>query len=53
MITYRDSNNRQDYTVLFKKASAKLGLTPITKEVIDANGNKSYTYWRRVQNQGQ
>ena len=33
MITYMDSSNRQDYTVLFEKASAKLGLIPIDQEV--------------------
>ena len=33
MITYIDSENRQDYTVLFKKASTKLGLLPIVEEV--------------------
>lgn len=33
MITYMDSSNRQDYTVLFEKASAKLGLIPIDQEI--------------------
>lgn len=33
MITYINSENKQDYTVLFSKASAKLGLIPIEKEV--------------------
>lgn len=28
-----DSSNRQDYTVLFEKASAKLGLIPIDQEI--------------------
>ena len=33
MITYIDSENRQNYTVLFDKASTKLGLKPIIEEV--------------------
>lgn len=33
MITYIDSENRQNYTVLFDKASTKLGLKPIVEEV--------------------
>ena len=53
MITYIDSSNKQDYTVLFEKASAKLGLTPIIKEVVGANGEPEYEYWRRVQEEGQ
>lgn len=35
MITYIDSENRQNYTVLFDKASTKLGLKPIIEEVRD------------------
>lgn len=31
MITYVDSKNSQNYTVLFEKASAKLGLAPFRK----------------------
>lgn len=41
MITYIDSNNKQNYTVLFNKASAILGLTPIIKEVYN---EKTLTY---------
>lgn len=52
MITYIDSSNKQDYTVLFDKASAKLGLTPIVKEVVDENGDISYEYYRRIQKDG-
>lgn len=52
MITYIDSSNKQDYTVLFDKASAKLGLTPIVKEIVDENGDISYEYYRRVQKDG-
>ncbi len=48
MITYIDSNNRQNYTVLFDMASAKLGLAPVKKETgIDAEGNpiiENYKY---------
>ena len=52
MITYIDSTNKQDYTILFNKASAKLGLTPIVKEVTDSNGNITYEYYRNVQQDG-
>ena len=45
MITRINSENSQDYTVLFNKASAKLGLIPIEKEV-----NGEITYWKSVQN---
>ena len=33
MITYINSDNKQNYTVLFDMASAKLGLAPVKKEV--------------------
>ena len=33
MITYNDKSNSENYTVLFEKASVKLGLIPIIKEV--------------------
>lgn len=59
MITYIDSSNKQDYTVLFNRASMKLGLIPIVKEVLDALGNPvldgennpTYEYYRMVQDQ--
>ena len=35
MITYINDENKQDYTVLFEKASTKLGLLPIIEEVRD------------------
>lgn len=47
MITYINSNNKQDYTVLFNKASAKLGLAPVEKEVgLDADGNPIIEYFK-------
>ena len=45
MITYKNSNNAEKYTVLFRKASAKLGLMPIIKEVLLPNGEKDYEYY--------
>ena len=52
MITYIDSSNKQDYTVLFNKASMKLGLIPIEKEVVDKNGEIRLEYWRRIPHSG-
>lgn len=50
MITYIDSNNKQDYTVLFNKASARLGLTPIEKEVgLNTDGTPIIQLFKRVQ----
>lgn len=43
------SNDKQDYSVLFEKASAKLGLIPILKEAEDG----STTYWKRIQVNGE
>ena len=49
MITYINSNNKQDYTVLFNKASAKLGLAPVEKEVgLDNDGNPIIEYYKYV-----
>jgi len=53
MITYIDSSNKEKYTVLFQKASAKLGLAPIIKEVLLENGDIDYKYFRRVQEDGE
>ena len=53
MITYKDSNNAEKYTVLFRKASAKLGLMPIIKEVLLPNGEKDYEYYKREQVNGE
>ena len=33
MITYINDENKYDYTVLFSKASVKLGLLPFDKEI--------------------
>ena len=41
MITYIDSENRQDYTVLFNKASTKLGLMPIVKQSRDPDTHET------------
>lgn len=49
MITYIDSENKQDYTVLFNKASAKLGLIPIIKETLNPTTLKTeITYQKSV-----
>lgn len=53
MITYIDSSNKEKYTVLFQKASAKLGLAPIVKEVLQENGEIAYEYFKRVQVDGE
>ena len=58
MITYRNSSNADDYTLLFDKASMKLGLKPIVKEVLnelgdpvlDYAGNPTYQYYKMVYN---
>ena len=54
MITYINENiNGNDYNVLFKKASAKLGLLPIEKEVgVDADGKPIIEYQKYVELQG-
>jgi hypothetical protein len=52
MITYIDSSNKQAYTVLFEKASAKLGLLPIEKEVTDENGETKIVKYKRVESNG-
>jgi len=53
MITYVDSKNSQNYTVLFEKASAKLGLAPFRKEVLNpVSGEMETVYWRRYQEGG-
>ena len=53
MITYVDSKNSQNYTVLFEKASAKLGLAPFRKEVLNPEtGEMETVYWRRYQDDG-
>lgn len=50
MITYIDSDNRQNYTVLFEKASVKLGLLPIVEKVRDENTHEIVKkYSKRVQ----
>ena len=47
MITYINNDNKQDYTVLFNKASAKLGLAPVEKEVgLDSDGNPIIEYYK-------
>lgn len=49
MITYINSDNKQDYTVLFNKASAKLGLAPVAKEVgLDDDGKPIIEYYKYV-----
>ena len=49
MITYINNDNKQDYTVLFNKASAKLGLAPVEKEVgLDSDGNPIIEYHKYV-----
>lgn len=52
MITYINSSNKQAYTVLFEKASAKLGLLPIEKEVTDSNGETKIVKYKRVESNG-
>lgn len=51
MITYIDENkNGSEYNVLFKKASAKLGLLPVEKEVgLDPDGNPIIEYHKYVE----
>ena len=50
MITYIDSKNKQDYTILFNKASARLGLSPIDKEVgLNPDGSPIIQRFKRVQ----
>ena len=51
MITYIDENkNGSEYNVLFKKASAKLGLLPVEKEVgLDADGKSIIEYHKYVE----
>lgn len=50
MITYIDSENKQDYTILFNKASARLGLSPIDKEVgLNPDGSPIIQRFKRVQ----
>lgn len=52
MITYIDSENRQNYTVLFDKASTKLGLKPIIEEVRDPVTHEiTKNYFKRVYDQ--
>lgn len=47
MITYINNENKQDYTVLFNKASAKLGLAPVEKETgLDSDGNPIIEYFK-------
>lgn len=49
MITYIDSENRQNYTVLFDKASIKLGLKPIIEEVRNEETHEvEKLYYKRV-----
>lgn len=49
MITYVDTQNEQKYTVLFNRASAKLGLTPITKTVFNPETAQDETkYFKRI-----
>ena len=52
MITYIDKENREQsnaYTVLFNKASAKLGLAPVEKEVgLDSDGKPIIEYYKYV-----
>ena len=52
MITYIDTNNKEKYTVLFEKASAKLGLMPIDKEITLENGEVVHEYYVREQVNG-
>ena len=50
MITYINDENKQDYTVLFEKASTKLGLLPIIEEVRDPETLEiTKQYSKRVQ----
>lgn len=52
MITYIDSENRQNYTVLFDKASTKLGLKPIIEEVRDPETHEiTKQYFKRKYDQ--
>ncbi len=58
MITYKDSSNANEYNMLFDRASMKLGLKPIVKAVLDANGDPEYEngepkyeYYRMVPDQ--
>ena len=52
MITYIDSENRQNYTVLFDKASTKLGLKPIIEEVRDPETHEiTKKYFKRTYDQ--
>lgn len=53
MITYINSENKQDYTVLFNKASAKLGLLPVEKEVgLNPDGTPIIEQWKYVESNG-
>lgn len=53
MITYINNENKNDYTVLFEKASAKLGLLPVEKEVgLDSDGNPIIEYYKYVEVDG-
>ena len=50
MITYINSENSQDYTVLFDKASTKLGLVPIVRQTRNPDTLElETTYFKRVQ----
>ena len=52
MITYIDSENRQNYTVLFDKASTKLGLKPIIEEVRNPETHEiEKQYFKRMYDQ--
>ena len=62
MITYNDNSNSENYTVLFEKASVKLGLIPIIKEVeVEVENQethemeivKQFEYSRMVQEDGE
>lgn len=54
MITYINNENKQDYTVLFDKASAKLGLVPVEKEVgLEADGTPIIKQYKYVESNGE
>lgn len=53
MITYVDSENKQKYTVLFEKASVKLGLLPIIEEERDPETHETIKHYSKMVQDGE
>ena len=53
MITYVDSENKQKYTVLFEKASVKLGLLPIIEEERDPENHEIIKHYSKMVQDGE